>query len=126
MSEQENNLCETCGGLKRIAYTIEFRECAPHSISVNPGQFTAPFKLCPGHPEPTPKHDGGLGNDLRVHYDDNLDDPWDLANKATYKGVRVSNPYGYMPLTPAQALLLLAWLRQEEVKLQRLAKEQGE
>lgn len=67
--------------------------------------------------EPAPKHDGDLGEHLvdyrygDVEIDKTLND---LDHP-----VRVR-------LRPKEALSLLAWLKQEEPELQRLAKEQGE
>lgn len=62
-------------------------------------------------PEPAPKHDGNLGDGefVRYHY----------FTDHTAKIVCDSGE-----LTPAQALSLLAWLKQKEAELQRLAKEQ--
>lgn len=69
------------------------------------------------------KSDGRLGECLRVYYDENLIDPGDTGNDMTYQGVRIAARYGYMPLTPEQALSLLVWLEQEKSTLERMVKE---
>lgn len=115
MSEQESSSCGICGGWKRIAYTIEFRECVPHSISVDPNTVIAPFKLCPGHREPAQKQD----------YGGKLDEQGDYTASLWSNGVDIDRPSQHVELSPAQALSLLAWLEQNREKLQQMAKEQG-
>lgn len=107
MNEQERNLCALCGG-----------------------PLQASHLWCPGpHSkedlEPAPKHDGKL--DERGDYTVEL---WVQHGKATVdideniSSWVCDNPRN-VELTPKQALSLLAWLKQEEQELQRLAKEQG-
>jgi hypothetical protein len=121
MSEQESNVCAICGGMLRIDYTIEFRECMPHSISVEPNQVVVPgMRLCPGHPEPAPKHDGKLDEDgsATVWYDNIY---------SHVRGVLIDDSRGVCAyLEPKQSLSLLAWLEQERGELQRLAEEAGQ
>lgn len=122
MSKQENDICPICGGRKRIAYTIEFRELSPHSISVDPSQMSTQFKLCPGHPEPAQRHDGWLGPNaegLAPHVR-HATDPW--INKPMVRIEQANHPS--MDLFPHQALSLRDWLIQESAELERLAKEQ--
>lgn len=71
-------------------------------------------------------HDGRLGNGLRVHFDDNLVNPNDLGSTESYKGVRITAPYGYMPLTPEQFLSLLVWGEQQRETLVKMVKEREE
>jgi hypothetical protein len=66
-------------------------------------------------PEPAPKHGGPLGDDDAVVQ---------YAEKGVYISYISMDEYVY--LSPKQALSLLAWLKQEEAELQRLAKEQAE
>jgi len=123
---EESNVCEICGGWLRIAYTIEFRQCTPYSISVDPQVAPAPFKLCPGHPEPATKHDGHLddmqsGGMVVQHYLHQYRD-------GTQNRVRIvedRGPYTQpFSMNPIQSLSLRDWLIQEAPELERLAKEQ--
>jgi hypothetical protein len=43
------NICPQCGGLLKIEYIVEFNQCLPHSLRIEP---TLPpiVRLCPGHP----------------------------------------------------------------------------
>ena len=126
MSE-ENNVCEICGGWLRIAYTIEFRKCTPHSISVDPNPAPAPFKLCPGHPEPVEKHDGNLDESTDYHAFVETQENYGLCDGSKLVVVRGGHgdcESSCILLNPEQALSLRDWLIQESPELERLAKEQ--
>lgn len=112
----DNNVCETCGGYKTIWYKVDLVMKGGPEQTVVPSQgvlTTTPFNLCPGHPEPAPKHDGQLDKeeDSRVYYN--------------YKREIVVLAGGSSPsfLTPKEALSLLAWLLQEKEALERWIKE---
>ncbi|HEX3640661.1 MAG TPA: hypothetical protein VHV10_05170 [Ktedonobacteraceae bacterium] len=50
-TQQENsNLCQQCGGTRRIVYTMGFEEGRPRDLRADPPTF---LKLCPGHPAQT-------------------------------------------------------------------------
>lgn len=77
-----------------------------------------------GIPDDEPKHDGKL--DEQGTYTVGLYENKN-ARQMSVDIVESDNNLlepEYVKLTPAQALSLLAWLRQEEAELQRLAKEQ--
>lgn len=116
MSE-ENNVCGICGGVKRVDWTISFEECHPVEMRFDPASLAGNWRLCPGHPNPAQKHDGKLGEDAYVNY---YHYPKNTLAPSTM--VRVFTECG--ELTPMESLSLLAWLKQEESELQRLAKEQ--
>lgn len=125
MSEQESNVCAICGGLTRIAYTIEFRECMPHSISVDPSQVVVPhMRLCPGHPEPVPTPDGKLS-----HLTQSAIAYW-LRGLRKGFGVDLNDIYADREpseqdwLRALQELYDLSDGSEEVLELQRLAKEQ--
>lgn len=42
----DSNMCEICGGVLKIEYTMTFEQCRPLSLRVEP---TSPPYLCPGH-----------------------------------------------------------------------------
>lgn len=47
----KENICETCGGILRLAYIIEFECCTPKSMRLDaPHIASVPLRLCPGHP----------------------------------------------------------------------------
>jgi hypothetical protein len=60
MSETESNVCETCGGVKRVDWTISFEECHPVEMRFDPASLAENWRLCPGHPEPAQKHEGPI------------------------------------------------------------------
>lgn len=115
MSEQ--SICPICGGVPNQSVIVRRlpamnSERVPYPIAPVP-----PIRLCLGHPEPAPKHDGKLDGDgdAKVQYG------------AAYPGERGiyvvdTTDDDSVYLSPAQALSLLAWLKQEEAELQRLAK----
>lgn len=118
MSE-EKNTCKICGGVKRVDWTISFEECHPVEMRFDPASLAGNWRLCPGHPEPAPKHDGNLDRDgdAKVQYG---------AAYPGESGVYIidTTDDDDVYLGAEQALSLLAWLKQEESELQRLAKEQ--
>ncbi len=72
------------------------------------------------------RHDGKLGDGYIVHYD-RVCVGMDSKHKWKFtQGVHIATDDDVAVLTPKQALSLLAWLRQEESELQRLAKEVDE
>lgn len=106
-----SRLCEKCNGFTRLPPQYVLEEMGRHGQS--------PF-MCPGHalelsPESMPKHDGQLDkeNKTRVLLDreDNqvhIEDVWTDG----------------ISFEPAQALSLLAWLKQEEPELRKLVEEE--
>lgn len=121
MSEQESNICAICGGVKRVYWTISFEECHPVDVRFDPASLASNWRLCPGHPEPATKHDGSLQPASRVYHDvDGLRRP-----VVRIDGEYQTGPEDTVELSPHQALSLLAWLKQEEPELERLAKEQA-
>lgn len=115
---EEDNVCSQCGGIKRVDWTISFEECRPVEMRFEPASLAGNWRLCPGHPEPVRKHDGIL--DARSQYFRYVL----LTNEGDRQVVIMDNTFDGFGITPAQALSLLAWLKQEESELQRLAKEQ--
>lgn len=113
MSEA-NNICKQCGGV-----TGPFAREVVRTLNMLHQQGT---HACIGHPEPSSKHDGDLGHNATVCYQDN----GYLAEDGTtfsLEEVSISDKTRRVYLTPSEALSLLAWLRQEENKLQQLAQE---
>lgn len=108
------NICGQCGGVKRIDWTISFEECQPVEMRFDPASLANYWRLCPGHPEPVSKHDGQL-NEEGTHnvYPNN------------FNGIGISGEGGTIGLPAKEALSLLAWLKQEEDNLHKMA-EQGE
>lgn len=115
MSGIGGNICSQCGGFKTIWYKVEVftaedvkqGKTAPSSVSKKP------FPLCPGHPEPVPKHDGQLNKEGTHNVYPN-----------NFNGVGISGEGGAIGLSAQEALSLLAWLKQEEANLQTLAEEE--
>jgi len=70
-------------------------------------------------------HNGQLGNGRLVEYDDGF-----FSLVRGNLGIAIYEEFGerrgHSKLTYKQALELLAWLRQEEAKLQELAREEDE
>lgn len=125
MSE-ESNVCAICGGMKRIEYVIGFEEGRPHDMRVESPSLLPEggWRLCPGHPEPVTAHDGFL--DEKREYEVSW---WQKQSEAPRIYIEetstVKDEPEFVGITPAQALSLLAWLKQEEPELQRLAKAGG-
>ncbi len=118
----ENNICEICGGVKRIEYTIGFVEGAPHDMRVEPHELPVAWRMCFGHPEPAQKHDGDLGHNASVWIEDEQHITADGETFYT-KYVKISDKVRCVGLIPKEALSLLAWLKQEEAELRRLSEE---
>lgn len=104
------NICEQCGGMIRIEYTITFEYCTPREMRAEPYPHTSPFKLCPGHPDPASKHDGNLSGHSSVEYYALKDRTW----------VRLREGGETWILSPAEALSLLSWLQQEKPVVEQL------
>ncbi len=119
-----NNICEQCGGFLRIEYTIGFEQCQPkdmrYDLKVNDNENA--FSLCPGHPEPTSKHDGKLGNNDNVYFVQYM-----LKQRPLYASVWIGRDTELRQdeiwLSPEQALSLLEWLQQERGMLEKMVKE---
>jgi len=124
MSEQESDTCKTCGGVKRIDWTISFEQCRPVEMRFDPASLASGnWRLCPGHSELAPNHDGKL--DAQGKHEVSY---WkDKLARQTWVCIEETDDLldepEHVQLTPTQALSLLAWLRQEEAELQRLAEE---
>lgn len=119
----DNNVCETCGGYKTIWYKVDLVMKGGPEQTVVPSQgvlTTTPFNLCPGHPEPAPKHDGKMSDYAFVKV--NEYPSVEIASKGDEEATL--SYYEAVHISPKEALSLLDWLRQEEQELQRLAKEQ--
>lgn len=121
MSE-ESNVCKICGGVKRVNWTISFEECHPVEMHFDPAALAGDWHLCPGHPGLATKHDGFL--DEKHEYEVSW---WqrDSAMPRVYieETSTMKEEPEFVGISPAQALSLLAWLRQEEAELRRLAGE---
>jgi hypothetical protein len=50
ITQQGNNLCELCGGVITVIWTMAFEEGRPRTLRADPSQF---LKMCPGHPHRT-------------------------------------------------------------------------
>lgn len=70
-----------------------------------------------------PLHDGDLGHNATVKYVNSLYSSSD-GEPYTLEEVSISDKMRHVLLTPKEALSLLAWLKQEELNLHRLAREQ--
>lgn len=71
-----------------------------------------------------PSHDGDLGHNAMVGYDD-YRYSGDDGSTFYMEEVLISDKMLHVYITPGEALNLLAWLKQEEEKLKQLVKEQG-
>lgn len=112
----ESNICPQCGGVIRLEYTITFERCTPKEMRVGPDNLSlnpSPFKLCPGHPDPTSKHDGSLSGHSSVEYYALKDRTW----------IRLCEGGETWVLSPAESLSLLSWLQQEKPMLEKLQSE---
>lgn len=49
VDESQDNICKICGGALRIAFTITFEQCRPHSLREEIKQSLPAYRLCPGH-----------------------------------------------------------------------------
>lgn len=113
--------CKQCGGV--TSWTVEI----DRSLSDRPISYEPPlnFKLCPGHPKPVTQHDGRLDtreddHQARVTLQENYLQ-WDNTKIVSISGGHGDIEASCCYLDPAQALSLLAWLKQEEESLKRLA-----
>ncbi len=128
--KEPSNICPQCGGVINIFYTIEFLECRPRSIRVDPQPMpSSTWTLCPGHPEPAVKHDGNLDGRGQMDYLHASVEHRTWYGADEIEAVSISGGYGdiensHVVLDPKQALSLLIWLTQEKPTLEKLAKEQ--
>jgi hypothetical protein len=113
-----DNICVQCGGIVRIEYTIGFEQCRPRDMRVNlDNKPDRPLRLCAGHPEPAPKHDGKL-DDEGQHKVSQSYGAWGFEGVILeYEGHTAAM------LNPKKALSLLAWLTQEKAALEELVEE---
>lgn len=114
-----DNICKQCGGHTGNIFTRQLPAMdatgTPYPVGVVPS-----IKLCYGHP--VQKHDGNLDRDDRMTVQFAHEKYVEVRDSESERGF----PYGDSLLfDPAQALSLLAWLKQEEATLERLAKEQA-
>jgi hypothetical protein len=114
-------ICEQCGGVKAWAFMID------QALPSAPAPFVPMPRImrCPGHPVPV--HDGRLDTRFDdVHARVTLENNCITWDDAIPKLVCLSGGHGDIEasccyLDPAQALSLLAWLKQEEETLKQLA-----
>lgn len=115
----ENNICEQCGGYTSVTdgnITYQFRPVPPGSTFHLGGNVLV---LCPGHPEPAPKHDGKINSYYEARY---VQDQH--RKERVFVGDGAHSLSNHITLSPSESLSLLAWLRQEESTLEQLVKEQ--
>lgn len=76
-------------------------------------------------PTPRPRHDGTIGRDLVVGYDD---EPHVLRGGDTVfvKSVTISNTAHAIAFLPQEALSLLSWLQQERGALEQMMRGQAQ
>lgn len=117
MSKDRDEFRPICGGSLYLAYTITFREARPHSIQVSDGVD----KICYGHPVPSQKHDGYLDEDGIEHVSLWMEESAFRAHFVTLRQIHTGT---HIHMKPTQALSLLSWLRQEEMHLLELSKEE--
>jgi hypothetical protein len=113
-------ICEQCGGA--ISWIVEIDRSLPNQLV--PCTPPLNFNLCLGHPKPATKHDGRLDDreddhQARVTLQDNYFQ-WDNTKIVSISGGHGDIEASCCYLDPAQALSLLAWLRQEEETLKKL------
>jgi hypothetical protein len=103
-------ICSTCGGINGSSVTEIVNRI--NTDAPNPWAY-----VCPGHAKPEPKHDGKL-DDYSVSYADPI-----YSVYGPTAGIRIKCHGGpeQADLTYTQALFLLAWLRQEETTLEKMA-----
>lgn len=120
MSERENNICEVCGGVKRIDWTISFEECRPVEVRFDPASLAGNWRLCPGHPEPAQNGQeqdityGDLGDHVAVFHDES----WGYDQIA----IRAKGETR-MDLRPQQFIRLLDWGMSRRTAIEQLAKD---
>lgn len=75
-------------------------------------------------PTPRPRHDGTIGRDLVVGYDE---EPHILRSGDTVfvKSVTISNTAHAIAFLPQEALSLLSWLQQEKGMLEQMVRGQS-
>lgn len=135
------NICERCGGNKSMVIDYTVATPYPTAYTVTSGapltvNLGFPFTVSAAAPaqwatttpctcSPEPKHDGNLGHNSTVFYED---DPYMTSTGETFyvKSVMLSDKIRHLALIPKEALSLLAWLEQERLTLEQLAKEQTE
>ena len=119
----ESSRCQRCSGQKVVYYTAGpcssngFITPAIHAIS------SSSAKICTCEDSPAKHHDGDLGHNAMVSFDDcrySADD----GSTFYLEEVLLSDKMRHVYLTPGEALSLLDWLTQEKATLQRLVEEQ--
>jgi len=121
----DSNICEQCGGSKTIWFKVEAITKADleKRIELAENKSTTPFKICHGHPEPTIKHDGNLGDGARVCQDNDFRGPIVVIRGKYNNDI---GPEDAVSLPYKQFLSLLAWGEQNRATMEQLAKEQEE
>lgn len=120
MNDATITTCKQCGGLTSWEMKIDQRLVGETTSIVPPSSLA----LCLGHP--APQHDGRLDTRFdETHARVSLEDNFETWDDSIPKLVYISGGYGdcenyNLYLDPAQALSLLAWLKQEEETLKKL------
>lgn len=126
MTVEKPNICGICGGVQRIEFVMGFEEGRPYDLRIEHRELLpeGEWRICPGHPEPAPKHNGKLDErgDRLVRLMG--DDGEEFQGNRDVVIMNGRHDEGIV-LHPTQALSLLNWLIQEKPELERLAKEQG-
>ena len=118
----EGNMCAICGGytgtlLIRKLPALD-RDGTPYPIAEPP-----PARFCPGHPEHIEgRQSGEISHHLTVAW---VETPYHDAPIVALRPPQIG-ALPYALLYPQQALSLLAWLKQEEAKLEGLVKAHEE
>lgn len=101
-----SEICKKCGGVKNLHISDM------NTFDQNRFSSSVPIRVCSCPPKPQAKHDGNLGDGDKVEYTPK-------PNLIMFHNYRDSQYFLY----PRQALLLLAWLKQEEANLQKMVEE---
>src|SRR6266704_142139 len=113
--ENKSNICEQCGGQKTVYIKVEPVYSNGFVSAVRAVATSSTMKICTC-PVPKEKHDGKLDKvgKVRVWFDSEV--PFDDGS------VHLGNDWGGgISLMASEALSLLAWLKQEQDTLERLA-----
>lgn len=121
-------LCPKCYGVLSITYDNPAVQFAVDDNGKAPEIRTSrmTYRVCLGHPEPTPEHDGKL--DKKAYGTvEKIEDAYSFEKRDYIPGIRIQSHYRIgitdtVDITAVQALSLLSWLKQEEEELQELAK----